>query len=220
MKKGIINLVILLFGISTISCTSILSTIYGMSNNVVQLNKEEIIHFAEKFNIKSDNLYELDSTYYDFLISINKNSNNSDIVHNHEQPFQAMYFDKNGKLISYFIGCYANMGFPNINWNANKEFEKFPPNQQSGLSPDTLFNYFKINEFFEKISKNENLNEQLIDYYFVVFWITSGGRQSKRFLDIVQKNLKLTDVNVKSLFVNVDNYYIYEYKKNLAIQKK
>ena len=208
--------ILLLFVSLMCSCRSIFMASYGMSSRVEILDKEGVIKYGEKFNIASNDLYELDTTYYDALLSMTQTSG-TDFFKEYAQFFQAMYFDKNGKLITNFIGCYAKMSFPNVKWNANKEFDTFPPAQQVGHPLDTLnlFNWFKVNQCFKKISEDESITEQQYDYYVVVFWSTAGGRQSKRLINTVQNNLKLTDAKVKSLFVNTNNYLCYEYKKGL-----
>ncbi|MCL1867824.1 MAG: hypothetical protein FWF72_02590, partial [Paludibacter sp.] len=70
------------------------------------------------------------------------------------------------------------------------------------------------------ISEDENITEQQYDYYVVVFWDTFGGRQSKRLVSTVQNNIKLTDAKVKSLFVNINNYFCYEDKKMSSGRQK
>ncbi|MCL2596144.1 MAG: hypothetical protein FWD66_00465 [Paludibacter sp.] len=188
----------------------IFAAAYGMSSDVEKLENQEIIKYAEKFNVPYNDLYQLDTAYSSFLTSLRKDTIFDDIIKNHYQPLQAMYFDKDGKLISYYINCYTDPGLFNLKWDINNSFAVFPPAHQDGLEPDTLFNYFKFNHLFKPLSKKESIDEKQYDNYVVVFWTAFLGRQSKRLIDIVQKNRKLSTGNVKYFFVNIDNYFYYD----------
>jgi len=196
-KTGFIN------GIFTVA--------FGVSEDVKELGNQEIIEYSEKFKIPYNELYQLDTAYSGFLISLRKDTTLNAIVKNHYQPLQAMYFNKDGRLISYYINCYAETSFLNLKWDANNSFAVFPPLHQDGLEPDTLFNFFQFHKFFNKLSEKEDTTEYRYDNYVVVFWNAFMGRQSKRLINIVQQNRKLATGNVKYFFVDNDNFCYYFY---------
>ena len=176
---------------------------YGMNPNAVELNNSEIIETAKSFKIDSAyTLCKLDTGFYYFL----KSANSADINGHLLQPLQVMYFDNAGKKVSFF-GNEGTSGFPNIDWNENKDFEHFPPSEQK-IFVDTI-NYQILKPYFLPV-KNYNPNDENIDYYVVVVWSKFMGRQSKNLIKIVQDNVKLAETyKVKVIFVNTDNFYVW-----------
>ena len=189
------------------SCNALFLKIYGLSNNTQMYNDEEIIQFAEKYKIFKTDVYQLDTAYCELISSLRDTT----AMHDHNQPFQAIYFGRSGKIEAFFINCYAD-GFPNLRWNANRDFDVFPPTQQQGLTIDTLVDYSKIKPYIRPLFESQ-ISDDDVDYFVVVFWPKAGGRQSKRLIKQVQENLKLAKGSVKVMFVNNDNYLVFSDKE-------
>jgi len=172
---------------------------YGIEYDVVKLNNSKIIKTAKVFKIDSKYaLCELDTNFYHFF----KDSNQR---REYLKPLLVMYFDKDGKMVSFHSNCYAG-GFPNLDWNGNKDFDYFPPVQQQWHSVDTLI-YSDFKQFLLPVA-NYDSNDENIDYYVLVFWDKFTGRQCKRFVKLIQDNAKLAKGNVKLIFVNKDNFFV------------
>ena len=76
------------------------------------MDEKTIVRYANHYNIPIADGYELDTSYYAFLLSHDK-ARYKEQINNHYQPLQALYFDKSGQLQSFQINCYAG-GFPNL----------------------------------------------------------------------------------------------------------
>lgn len=176
--------------------------VYGIDTNIVKLSDSEIIQTAKDFRIDTKYaLCKVDTNFNHFIDSLQQND--SAVAKNHYQPLQAMYFDRHGKMVSFFINCAAG-GFPNLKWNRNNVFDTFPPAQQADNLVDSVV-YSDIQPFLLPVAR-QNANDANTDYYVLVFWNKFMGRQSKRLIDIVQENIKLSKDNVKVIFVNTDNF--------------
>lgn len=177
---------------------------YGFNSDIIELNDNEIIETAKSFKI--DNTYalcKLDTGFYYFLKTVNSSDINGHLL----QPLQVMYFDKSGKMTSFFE-IEGISGFPNLDWNENKDFELFPPNNKQGNAVDSI-TYQILKPYFLPV-KNYNPEDEYIDYYVVVIWNKFMGRQSKLLIKLVQENVKLAkNENVKVIFVNTDNFNVW-----------
>jgi hypothetical protein len=206
MKK-IQYLVILFFMLQ--SCSSLLLKTYGLKT-MKPLTAEEIIRQGKKYKIPASDAYELDSTYYTFVKSLDT-SRYKQVQKDHFQPLQAIYYDKTSQMCAFHINCYCG-GFPNLKWNRNGNFETFLPKQQAPL--DSVFTLEKQLSFMQPLAHQETLTITPFDYVVVVHWSRYMGRQSKRLIALVQKNAGLTNrERVKIIYVNSDNAFLYEYAR-------
>jgi hypothetical protein len=194
------------------SCSPLLLKTYGLKT-IKPLTSEEIIRQGKKYKIPVSEAYELDSTYYTFIKSLDTNRFNQ-VIKDHFQPLQAIYYDKIGQMCSFHINCYCG-GFPNLKWNRNGNFDVFLPKQQAPI--DSIFTLEKQLTFIQPLAHQDALNITPFDYVVVVHWNRYMGRQSKRLIEIVQNNARLTNrERVKIIYVNSDNAFLYEY----ALQSK
>ena len=180
------------------------STFYGIKKPEA-LTGKAIPETAEKYQIPPGAGFILDTAYKTF---VKKNSgNNENLLKNHLQPLQLLYFDKSGKLVSYFINCNAG-GFPNLKWNRNGLLEHFPPATQT--HPDSLLAFNDLLKFI-RTTDGKKVNRKAYsraNYKMVVFWSVFMGRQSKRLIEQAKENYQLTnDKSVQLLFVNTDNLF-------------
>ena len=206
------SLILLLFILFLSSCNSMMMSFYGIKNPQKVLDNE-IVSFAEKKISTTENLSKIDSTFVEYINSFstivdtnaindtNQCKSKNRVQKDLQQPIQAMYFDKNGKLISYFTNCYAG-GFPNLKWNRDNNFKTFPPKSLANIHNEIVYN--EIYSHLKAIKNNGNENE--VDYIIIVFWNKFIQRQSLRLINLIQKNA--ADKNVKIIYVNNDNFFI------------
>lgn len=186
------------------SCSPLFNGIYGLKKQKT-LSQNQIQHTARKYSIPVESSFVLDTTFFTYLGQfdslIYQNSRN-----NHAQPLQVLYFDSLNQLVSYQVNCYAG-GFPNLKWNRNNAFENFPPSQQAPI--DSLISFEKQLYFIKSLNgTNEKLilNDSSLTVF--VYWNRFMGRQSKRLIKLVQKNVALAkDNNLKVIYINNDNIY-------------
>ena len=189
------------------SCSPLLLKTYGLKT-IKPLTTKEIIRQGKQYKIPASDAYELDSTYYTFMKSLDTNRFNQ-VIKDHFQPLQAIYYDKIGQMCSFHINCYCG-GFPNLKWNRNGNFDVFLPKQQAPI--DSVFTLEKQLSFVQPLAHHDTLNIKSFDYVIVVYWTRYMGRQSKRLIELVQKNARLTNrERVKIIYVNSDNAFLYEY---------
>ena len=204
MKIRILILIIItltFFGLT--SCSSIFTGLYGMKK-VKAVDEKTIVHYAKKYNIPLTDNYEIDTSYFSFLFSLDTTIFKSQIK-NHYQPLQALYFDKSGQLTSFQVNCYTG-GFPNLKWNRNEIMGTFPPQQQAPL--DSIVQLETQMKFLKPLSKTAKIYTDSYDYIVIVYWNRFMGRQSKRLIRFVQENYKLAkDYKVKIIYVNTDNIF-------------
>jgi hypothetical protein len=174
----------------------------GMKNPRA-ITEEELYGFGRKWNMNIYYQQTLLPTYVDEVQKLD--SLDSALAKNLLQPMQAMFFDSSGKLISYHINCFAG-GYPNLNWNRNGNFDVFPAKTQapcdSLITLSWLLPHFKPLEY--PCVKMKDLN-----YTVIVFWSRWTGRQSRRLVEYVQKNMKLApkETRIQILYVNTDDIF-------------
>lgn len=191
------------------SCSSLLLKTYGLKT-IKPLSGEKIIRQGEQYMIPESDAFELDSTYYTFIKSLDT-SRYKQVQKDHFQPLQAIYYAKTGHMCSFHINCYCG-GFPNLKWNRNGNFDTFLPKQQAPL--DSVFTLEKQLSFIQPLTNQEVINVTPFDYVIVVHWNRYMGRQSKRLIALVQKNARLNKQDrIKIIYVNSDNAYVYEYAR-------
>jgi hypothetical protein len=195
-------------------CALIIYESYGMKLPKM-LNKHQILSCAGKYDIPADQVYILDTSYSKYLktLPVFDSAMIADtahkwayhVRHNHGQPLQALYFDRENKLVSFHINCDIK-GFPNLNWNYSGNFNTFIPKTTTYIYP--LVTFDKILPYIRTID-DQPLNPEAFkdkDFNIVVFWGRISGRQSKRLVRTVRENLKLAnDQRYNILYVNDDN---------------
>ena len=189
---------------SCYSCSSVFNGIYGLKKQKT-LSQNQITKTARKYEIPTESSFVLDTTFFTYLGQFDSlmffNSRN-----NHAQPLQVLYFDSLNNLVSYLVNCYAG-GFPNLNWNRNNAFEIFPPSQQAPI--DSLLSFQKQLDFIHNLNgSNEKLVLNDSNFTVFVYWNRFMGRQSKRLIKLVKKNVALAKYNnVRVIYINNDNIY-------------
>lgn len=183
------------------NCTALFTGLYGIKTPK-HVDTRTILRYAKKYNIPHNLCYALDSSYTGFLKSLDTSRFQLQ-VKNHLQPLQALYYNKSGQLQSFQVNCYAG-GFPNLNWNRNGNMAVFPPKQQAPLDSIVPLDEH-IRHLVPLAAKTAPVNGAH-DWVVVVHWSRFMGRQSKRFIRIVQQNRQLAGTQqVKVLYVNSDN---------------
>jgi hypothetical protein len=202
MKTRLLLLLTLVISLTSLaSCSLILSSAYGIKG-VKTIDEKTIILYGNKYDIPISNIYELDTSYYSFLRS-EKTKNNSIRIKDHYQPLQALYFDSTGYAQSYQVNCWAG-GFPNLNWDRDSILTTFPPKMQAPL--DSLLTLDLQLSFLQPLSVTGSFSVQDYDWVVVVYWNRYMGRQSKRFVRVIQDNSELESKSkVKIIYVNNDN---------------
>lgn len=205
MKIGlsVLTIVILTFILGLTSCTSISTGLYGMKNTK-SVDEKTIIRYCQKYNIPTSVSYELDTTYFSYLSSLDVTKYKYQIK-NHYQPLQALYYDHSGQLKSFQVNCYAG-GFPNLKWDKNEIMTTFPPKQQAPI--DSIVPLATHLKYLKPLSQTEKIQIDQYDYIVIVNWNRFMGRQSKRLIRFVQDNSKLaTGEKVKIIYANSDNIF-------------
>ena len=203
MKKILFILISAVFVFS--SCASIMMKTYGLKNDYTIVNQNNIESLAKKYKVPLSDWYELDTLYYRFIMSYDKKDIDSECAPDHLQLLQALYFDESGDLISFHTSGWA-MGFPNFNWNRKGILNTFVPETQTQI--DTLVTVNKLFPFLKKTPYTEEFIQSDYDYIVAVFWWDVMGRQSKRLIKFIQRNVGLAQNNerVKIIYVNIDNF--------------
>ena len=202
-RPFILTIILLNCALGMTSCTTIFTGLYGMKK-IKTIDEKTIVRYSKKYNIPIADSYEIDTSYFSFLFSLDTTQYKAQIK-NHYQPLQALYFDKTGQLQSFQVNCYAG-GFPNLNWDRNGIMTTFPPKQQAPL--DGILSFEKQLTYLRPLSNIDNISADRYDYIVVVYWNRFMGRQSKRLIRFVQDNSKLAkEKKVKIIYANTDNIF-------------
>lgn len=200
--KPIHFLSILCIGIFT-SCSSLLTSLYGI-HTPKAVNEKEIVKYVSKFNIPLAQSFVIDPSYKNYLSTFDTLKFKYQI-NNHYQPLQALYYNKEGTLVSFQINCYAG-GFPNLNWNRDGAFELFPPKKQAPI--DSILPLETQLKFINELPGSAKIDVLNSDFVIFVYWNKYMGRQSKRLIRYVQKNASLEKNRVMEIiYINNDNLY-------------
>ncbi len=184
-------------------CSAVFTKMYGLKN-LKPVDEQTVLNYAKKYSIPSENVFELDTAYFSFLSSLD-DSRYSEQRQNHYQPLQALYYNGMGELTSFQINCYSG-GFPNLKWNRGGAFEVFPPLQQAPV--DSILPLSLHTTFFRPVAATKQYIPEQYDFFVVVYWSRAMGRQSKRLIRIVNKNLKLAEgLKVHAIYVNTDDFF-------------
>ena len=198
MRKVIIIPLLLLFSLT--SCTSVFLSLYVMKKPRL-LSTEEQKKEAKRQGISIEHFYQIDTNYWAYLEKMD-NSRQAQ-VKNHSQPLQALYFDEDGRLFRFYVNCYAS-GFPNLQWNRFGGLDQFPPLPQSPV--DSLFSFQDIAALIRPYGVGQQVIESATT--IVVFWNRMMGRQSKRFVKLIQQNAQLSKSPIQLMFVNTDELFL------------
>jgi len=203
--------IILIFALFS-SCHPVLM-IYG-TRNLKEISTKKITKLSRRLDMLPADGFLLDSNYYSYLFSFDKSRQDSTLtenkelkqqIKNHYQPLQALYFNKNGKLVSYQINCYAG-GFPNITWDRFGTLTTFPPKLQTPI--DTLISEPTLVSFLKPLPDSEEIISGKHDYIVYLFWSRFMGRQNRRFIRFMQENAKLAkEKNIRLIYINIDNAF-------------
>ncbi len=129
------------------------------------------------------------------------------MISKYQQPLQAMYFDEEGKLVSFHNNCYAG-GFPLLRWNKDGQFDKFIPTTTIPVT-DTALNLELLFRYLEPSDKPTPFEKS--KWTVVVFWCDFMLKQSKELIKITKRNLLLDNSHsARILFVNTDNCFVEE----------
>jgi hypothetical protein len=200
---SILIVITLTFSFGLTSCSSIFTGLYGMKKTNT-VDEKTIVQYAKKYNIPNADSYELDTTYFSYLFSLDTTKYNSQIK-NHYQPLQVLYYDKSGQLTSFQVNCYAG-GFPNLKWDRNEIMTTFPPKQQAPI--DSILSIETQLKYLKPLSQTTKLLNDSYDYIVIVYWNRFMGRQSKRLIRFVQDNSILAiGTKVKIIYANTDNIF-------------
>jgi len=209
LKKTSHILFILVFMTLT-SCMTMTKSIFGIQD-AKPISDSTMADYAGHFKIPIQDNYTLDTTYAKFLFSLDTTQYKQQIK-NHYQPLQALYFDKNGQLLKFYINCYAG-GFPTLKWNRNGILNTFLPQDQAPV--DSILNLDKQVIFLKSTDKSSLTDIYNYDYTVFIYWNQFMKRHSKHLIKEIRKNCKLADnKTVKIIYVNNDNFFAYFYKNN------
>jgi len=204
--RAIIFPIFILLFFSMTSCSSIFTGLYGIKKTKT-VDENTIARFAEKYNIPASDNYEIDTSYFSYLFSLDTTQFKEEIK-NHFQPLQALYYDNSGELKSFQVNCYVG-GFPNLQWDRNEIMTTFPPKQQALI--DSIIPLETHLKYLMPLSQTEKIQTDNYDNIVIVHWNRFMGRQSKRLIRFVQDNRELaTDKNVKIIYANTDNLFVDE----------
>ena len=188
------------------SCSAVFLGVYGI-HKPKAVTEAEIIRSAKQYKIPLANTYELDASYRDYILT-NDTSLHRQAMKNHLQPLQAIYYSPEGKMLSFQVNCYAG-GYPNLKWERNGNMNTFPPKVQAPL--DSLVPISMQFKFLLGLSNSAVPQYEPGQPTLIVFWSKFMGRQTKRFIRILQENAELAQRDELSIFyVNADNIFVEE----------
>lgn len=194
--------------ISVLLSLSGCAKLYGLKQPKARSN-QTIQEFAARYKIPSGESFILDTSYLTFARNID--TTQKELIKNHLQPLQALYFDKSDRLVSYHINCYVGGGLMNLRWDRDGLFDTFPPEKQAPV--DSLLNFKELLQFVRTFDNKavDSSGYAKADYNVVIFWSIFTGRQSKRFIRLIKSNRELAKGKmVNFLFVNNDYLFVPE----------
>ncbi|MBC8085275.1 MAG: hypothetical protein H7Z21_18920 [Hymenobacter sp.] len=196
---------LLLTSLSLAGCTTVAESMMGMRPPAT-VDFTQVREYAQEYGVgvTAGKSFVLDTSYLHFLkrqpLAL------QEVAKNHAQPLQLLYYNRAGRLIAYYVNCYAG-GFPNLDWNHDRQLEVFPPVSQT--EPDSLLSLARLAPFLLTVggSRVQGM-ESLADYTVVVFWSHRMGRQSRRLLAAAHRNLARAPAGQKTyiFYVNNDAY--------------
>jgi hypothetical protein len=201
MGKHLFARFLLLFLVLNTGCAAL----YGLKNPASR-SPEEIIKTAKRYGIPAEDSYQIDTAYRAMLRQWDTVQYQV-AIKNHTQPLQALYYTADGTLETFHVNCYAG-GFPNLRWNRTRAFDVFPPRQQAPL--DSLVPLTVQLQYLQPLIGTTTTRPLPHERVIIVYWTHFMGRQSKRFIRLIQRNAALAPdpQKVKILYVNVDHLFL------------
>jgi hypothetical protein len=172
-----------------------------------QKTGDQILKAAKKLNIPKSDVFALDTTYYNYIFSFDRKKYGQQIK-NHYQPLQALYFDRGGSLVKFYINCYAGGTFK-LNWDREGRLQSFLPKDQAPL--DTLLDLTKQLRFLKPLSTSNpgDLKTGAYDFTVIIYWNIFMRRYSKHLIKEIRKNIALANgKTVKVIYLNTDNFFV------------
>jgi hypothetical protein len=170
----------------------------------MSMTPEKILVQGEKYGIPASDSYEMDSSYYATIATMDTVRYKRD-QKNLLQPLQVFYFDASGLLSSYSVNCSVG-GFPNLKWNRYGTFDQFPAAVSVELDTMTTLNNHLLH--VNPLNNAPFPDLRTYDYTVLVYWNRFSGRQSKRLVRVVKDNVRLAkDKKVMVIYVNSDNFW-------------
>src|SRR4030095_359290 len=162
LKKTI--LAILSFVLIIISCRHRI--------NWKNLSQEDLENFREEFNLPKEKTFRLDTNYIRYLFHFDT-IRYADQIKNHYQPIQALYYDRNGQLVSFHINCYAGIDVPgkdDLNWNQENAFATFLPKSVAPF--DSILPLMKHLSFIKTFDNKpiDTIGFSAFDYTIIIHW--------------------------------------------------
>ncbi len=176
---------------------------YGMKPHY-HLTGEEIKARGTVWNI--DPIMSIDTSILSYLNTFGPEY--TFYKENHIHPLQAIFYNKDGRPVSFITGTFADAGIRNLKWNQNKSFDNFPPRTLAPL--DDIFTFNKHLSFIRTLDGNSIDSSRYtgVDYNVVVMYSEFTGRQTKRFLKEIAENREMGKrFKMNYIFVNTDNLY-------------
>ncbi len=187
------------FSIIFISCSSLLSKMYGIKQ-LDGFNKERYNDFISKLKA-TDKFYSLvsDTNQYNRVINLGRTAKAKNDL---GQPIQILYFENN-EVKSFHANCYVTGGLTNLNWNTEDRFSSFLPKSAVNLDSltITLDDYIKI---YPNILNHKNKK-----YTVLVFWTLMLEKISNSAIETVFANTKKfgKENETSIILINSDEYF-------------
>jgi hypothetical protein len=207
-KQNLLIALAIVTSLTTTSCGQLFLMAYGMKSSPKPMTENKIITQAKKWNIPINQVYELEVEPYKAHFSkidttLYNHMNLQTAINNYMQPLQLFYYNPKGELISRFVNCNAG-GFPNLNWNQSGAFDHSFPPLPSLTKLDSLITLKDQLAFSHALQKSEHKLNIDSNYIVVVFWNRFMGRQSKRLIEYVHKNIAQHHVQ-KAIVIYINN---------------
>jgi hypothetical protein len=181
------------------SCVFIVKNVFGFKViNEFDYNQYKIfLEDIKRPDIKSH--YSIcDSTFFDNISNYALSNNYKSLL---IQPMKAYLFENN-ELIFFVANCLVPPKYPNLNWNFEGKFEKFPPKNTVGIDSFNL----NLNQFIEILPSEVAYYK----YIYIIDWSLMTERQSKALINQVYYNIDKFQKNdsIMIVFNNTDDFYI------------
>lgn len=171
------------------------------------LSEADLENFRKEFNLPKEKTFRLDTNYTRYLFSFDT-TRYADQIKNHYQPIQALYYDRDGQLVSFHINCYASAGA----WNQQNAFASFVPRTVAPV--DSILPLTKHLSFIKTFDYKsiDTTGFATFDYTVIVYWSKHyvGVKNSKNLIKIVSDNAALAgNKKVNVIYVNSENILYY-----------
>lgn len=175
--------------------------------NWKDLSAADLENFRKEFNLPKEKTFRLDTNYIRYLFSFDT-TKYADQIKNHYQPIQALYYDRDGQLVSFHINCYATAGI----WNQQNAFASFVPRTVAPV--DSILPLTKHLSFIKTFDYKsiDTTGFATFDYSVIVYWSKHyvGVKNSKNLIKIVSDNAALAgNKKVNVIYVNSENILYY-----------